>query len=328
MSEFELIERLLARTRQKRGDVVIGPGDDAAVLAVPKGHQLVAATDTLVEDVHFRLGTAPADLGWKVLAVNLSDLAAMGASPAWAMLSLTLPASDAAFVDALGDGFAALASRYKLALIGGDTTRGPLALGVCVLGLLPDGTALTRSGAKPGDLIYVTGTLGDAAGGLRCLDRNDSDADELMAAPADTREHLVARLNRPEPRIAVGHALRGVASSCIDVSDGLLADLAHICRGSGAGARIDAGSVPRSDALQRLFNPQQALAMALAGGDDYELCFTVAADRANALSGDLARLGCAATRIGRIIEGEGVQVFDDDGSEIHPRQRGWNHFST
>ena len=225
--EFDLIELIRTRCSVARADVRLGIGDDAALLLPPAGHELAVSTDTLVAGVHFPLGTSARDLGWKALAVNLSDLAAMGATPAWALLSLTLPESAREFVDGFAQGFAELAAQHGVALVGGDTTRGPLAVGVTVHGFVPPGRALRRDGARAGDLVFVTGTLGDAAAGLRCLDRADERAAALFNAPSDTREALVGRLNRPTPRIAAGAALRELASACIDVSDGLLADLGH-----------------------------------------------------------------------------------------------------
>ncbi|HTV86991.1 MAG TPA: thiamine-phosphate kinase [Dyella sp.] len=316
--EFSLIDRIRELTAQTREDVRLGIGDDAALLRVPDGQELVVAIDTLVEGVHFPLGTAAADIGWKALAVNLSDMAAMGAAPAWALLALTLPNGEAAFVDDLAAGFAQLARQYRLALVGGDTTRGPLALSVAVHGLLPSGHALLRAGAQVGDAICVTGTLGDAAAGLELL-RAGGGADAHAA-------YLVERLHRPTPRIDAGLALRGQAHACIDVSDGLLADLGHICAASGVGARIDASLLPFSPALLNVFGAHAAREFALSGGDDYELCFTVPVDRATALQSNRVQLGCAATVIGHVVEGSGVHAYDGDGRELALERRGWDHF--
>jgi thiamine-monophosphate kinase len=316
--EFSLIDRIRQRTAQSRDDVRLGIGDDAALLAVPSGQELAVAIDTLVEGVHFPRGTAPADIGWKALAVNLSDLAAMGATPAWALLALTLPNADEAFVDGLADGFAQLAQTYRLALVGGDTTRGALTISVAVHGFVPPGKALTRADAQAGDAVLVTGTLGDAAAGLRLLQQSrHSDAQS---------NYLIARLNRPTPRVAAGLALRERASACIDVSDGLLADLGHICAASNVGAEIEAALLPRSSALLDRFDDVSPRDFALSGGDDYELCFTVPPQRVAAVQADLARLGCGATRIGRIVEGQGVKVRDADGQWLEPAQQGWDHF--
>lgn len=315
--EFDLIERIRRHTDVHRDDVAVGIGDDAAVVAVPAGRELAIAVDTLVEGIHFPVGTAPADIGWKALAVNLSDLAAMGATPAWALLALTLPSPDEAFIDGLARGFAELATPYRLALIGGDTTRGPLTVTVTVHGFTTPGQALLRSGARVGDVVMVTGTLGDAAAGLRCLAEAD-------IAPYAS---LVERLNRPTPRVAAGQALRGIATACVDVSDGLVADLGHICNKSRVGAEIDPALLPHSSAMLTNFHDVDAIAFALSGGDDYELCFTVPADKASDVAADLARVGCGATRIGRIVEGEGVRVVDAAGQVRKPERAGWNHFA-
>ncbi|TPG08542.1 thiamine-phosphate kinase [Rhodanobacter glycinis] len=321
--EFRLIERIRELTAQPRDDVRIGIGDDAAVLAVPAGQELAVAIDTLVEGVHFPRGTAAADIGWKALAVNLSDLAAMGASPAWALLALTLPDADAAFVEGLAEGFAKLAQPHRLALVGGDTTRGPLSISVAVHGFVPPGKALVRSGARVGDAVLVTGTLGDAAAGLHALQPPLRDDDPR----ASLREFLIERLNRPTPRLAAGTALRGQASACIDISDGLLADLGHVCVASGVGAEIDAALLPRSSALMALYDEAGALQFALSGGDDYELCFTVPAQRLADVQADLSRLGCGVTRIGRIVEGAGVRVRGTDGEWLTTDRAGWEHFA-
>jgi thiamine-monophosphate kinase len=321
--EFRLIERIRELTAQPRDDVRIGIGDDAAVLAVPTGQELAVAIDTLVEGVHFPRGSAAADIGWKALAVNLSDLAAMGASPAWALLALTLPDADAKFVEGFAEGFARLAQAHRLALVGGDTTRGPLSISVAVHGFVPPGKALLRSDARAGDAVLVTGTLGDAAAGLHALQQPWRDDDPR----AGLREFLIGRLNRPTPRLAAGAALRGQANACIDISDGLLADLGHVCVASGVGAEIDVALLPRSPALMALYDEAGATQFALCGGDDYELCFTVPAARVAELQAGLARLGCGATKIGRIVEGEGVRVRAADGSWLATDRPGWEHFA-
>ena len=325
--EFDLVELIRTRCTVARADVRLGIGDDAALLAVPAGQDLAVSTDTLVAGVHFPPVTAARDLGWKALAVNLSDLAAMGATPAWSLLALTLPEATREFVAEFIDGYAELAAQHGVALVGGDTTRGPLAIGVTVHGFVAPGRALRRDGAQAGDLVFVTGTLGDAAAGLRCLDRRDARAQALFNAPPDTRETLVARLNRPTPRIAAGLALRDVASACIDVSDGLLADLGHIAERSGVGIEIDADALPASSALLALFEREERLVLQATGGDDYELAFCVPAARAGDVQRDLARIGCGATRIGRVVAGERVRLFDGDGSELVPERSGWDHFA-
>lgn len=321
--EFDLIELIRRHTAQPRDDVRLGIGDDAALLAVPAGQELAVAIDTLVEGVHFPRRTAAADVGWKALAVNLSDLAAMGASPAWALLALTLPEADSAFVEGFIEGFAKLAQPHRLALVGGDTTRGPLCISVAVHGFVPPGRALTRAGARVGDAVLVTGTLGDAAAGLHALQQPTRGDDHR----AGLREFLIERLNRPTPRLAAGTALRGQASACVDISDGLLADLAHICTASEVGAEIEAAWLPRSSALLHLHDETTALHFALSGGDDYELCFTVPATRLAEVQADLGRLGCGVTKIGRIVEGHGVRVRGSDGAWLTTDRSGWEHFA-
>ena len=318
--EFSLIDRIRERTAQGRDDVRLGIGDDAALVSVPAGQELAVAIDTMVEGVHFPRDTRAADIGWKSLAVNLSDLAAMGATPAWALLAMTLPKADPDFIDDFATGFAQLAQSYRLALVGGDTTRGVLTISVAVHGFVPPGKALLRDGAKPGDAIFVTGTLGDAAGGLQLLKKHGDN---------DARSHfLIERLNRPTPRVAAGLALRGHATACVDVSDGLLADLGHICTASGVGAEIDASLLPRSSALLDLFDEATSRDFALSGGDDYELCFTVPTRHIAAVQADLARLGCGATKIGRVVEGNSVSVRHADGKPLELTHRGWDHFAS
>ncbi|MGH8146183.1 MAG: thiamine-phosphate kinase [Rhodanobacteraceae bacterium] len=322
--EFHLIESIRARTASQRDDVALGIGDDAALLDVPAGRKLVACADSMVEGVHFLHGTAPEDLGWKSLAVNLSDIAAMGAEPAWALLALTLPDADAGFVERFADGFSALARLHDVALVGGDTTQGPLSITVTALGFVPDGAALTRGGARAGDAVFVTGTLGDAAGTLKGLrDRGPGTGDQT--AP-DARS-LMARLHRPEPRIAAGLALRGLANACIDVSDGLLADLGHVCDASGVGAEIEIEALPLSSALAATFDEAARRQFALAGGDDYELCFTVPASSAREVAAIAAALGLRMTRIGRIVADTGVRVLGADGVIVETPHAGWEHFT-
>ena len=317
--EFRLIDRIRDRTALAREDVRLGIGDDAAVLAVPAGQQLAVAIDTLVEGVHFPHGTAPRDIGWKALAVNLSDLAAMGATPAWALLALTLPQGDASFVDDLAEGFAQLAREHGVSLVGGDTTRGPFCLSVAVHGFVPPGQALTRSGAGVGDAVFVTGALGTAAGGLR-LAQGRVPFDPGNELHRSLRE----RLDRPTPRVRTGVALRAHASACIDVSDGLLADLGHICAASGVGAQLDLDALPLSPALPSVFGHAAARELALSGGDDYELCFTVPTASIGAMQAALAAVGSHATRIGVIVEGQGVRAIG--GAPLAATRGGWDHF--
>lgn len=312
--EFDLIARIRQRAAAS-GDVVLGIGDDCALLLPPPGMQLAVTMDALNVGVHFPPDTAPADIGWKALAVNLSDLAAMGAQPAWGTLSLSLPQGDPGFVDAFFDGFFALAAQHGFALVGGDTTRGPLSIAITAHGLVEPGRALRRDGAREGDDIWVSGTLGDAAGALR-----------QWQAGAAISPVLQARLDRPTPRVALGLALRGIASSCIDVSDGLLADLAHICRASGVGAEVDVDALPASDALRAAFDPDTRRVLQAAGGDDYELCFTVPASAAEALGNALVDAGTGATRIGTITAATGVRPVLAGAAWSAPAT-GWQHFA-
>ena len=311
--EFDLIARIRARVAT-RADVVLGIGDDAALLAPPPGRQLVVTADTLNDGVHFPRGTSPADVGWKALAVNLSDLASMGAEPAWCTLSLSLPQSDPAWIEGFLDGFLDLAGQHDIALVGGDTTRGPLSIAVTAMGLVEPGRALGRDGARVGDEVWVTGTLGDAAGGLALLDRE--------AVPA-----LRARLDRPTPRVAAGRALAGIATACVDVSDGLLADLGHVCARSHVAARIDVDALPASAALREAFGEADRIALQASGGDDYELCFTAPADAGADIGAVSAQLGLRFTRIGRIVAGEGVHPVDAKSQPWSSPRRGYDHFA-
>ena len=311
--EFDLIARIRARVAT-RADVVLGIGDDAALLAPPPGRQLVVTADTLNDGVHFPRGTSPADVGWKALAVNLSDLASMGAEPAWCTLSLSLPQSDPAWIEGFLDGFLDLAEQHGIALVGGDTTRGPLSIAVTAMGLVEPGRALRRDGARVGDEVWVTGTLGDAAGGLALLDRE--------AVPA-----LRARLDRPTPRVAAGRALAGIATACVDVSDGLLADLGHVCARSHVAARIDVDALPASAALLEAIGEADRIALQAGGGDDYELCFTAPADAGADIGAVSAQLGLRFTRIGRIVAGEGVHPVDAKSQPWSSPRRGYDHFA-
>ncbi len=318
MAEFDLIARIAARSLA-REDVALGIGDDGALLVPPAGQQLVAVCDTLNAGVHFPVDTAPADIGWKALAVNLSDLAAMGAVPAWALLSLSLPRADARFVDDFMHGFSALADSVGIALVGGDTTHGPLSVCVTALGFVPNGEALTRTGAQPGDAVFVSGTLGDAAAALRLTQaRVQSESGDACA--------LRDRLNRPAPRLALGRALRGHATAAIDISDGLLADLAHIARGSGVGIELEAERLPCSAALAALCDAPTRLRHQATGGDDYELAFTLPPSRIDAVRGVLGERGAALTCIGRAVAGEGVRLLDGNGVPLVFERAGWEHF--
>lgn len=313
--EFALIDRYFTRA-SRRADTVLGIGDDAALLAVPPGHWLVATTDTMVCGAHFLPGDDPAALGHKLLAVNLSDLAAMGADPAWFTLTLTLPTVEPDWLGAFAGGLFALADATGIELIGGDTTQGPLSLTVQALGTVPTGLALRRDGAQAGDGVYVSGTLGGAALAL---------ALRLEGAPVPAE--LAARLDRPTARLALGRALRGRASAAIDVSDGLLADLGHVCARSGVGAQIHLAALPRSAAFDAAARGEQDAHKPLCGGDDYELCFTLPAAQAAGIAALGAAAGCAITRIGQITAGRGVRCLDAAGRPVTPARPGFDHFT-
>ncbi|GAB2502492.1 thiamine-phosphate kinase [Lysobacter humi (ex Lee et al. 2017)] len=321
--EFDLIERIRRRAGT-RADVLLGIGDDAALLQPPAGMQLAIAMDVLNAGVHFPVDTAPADIGWKALAVNLSDLAAMGASPAWCTLGLALPQGDAAFVDGLLDGFLALADAHRVALVGGDTTRGPLSVSVTAHGLLPPGSALRRGVARAGDSVWISGTPGDAAGALGALGLGLAVPHEH--APADALAALRARLDRPTPRVALGLALRGVAHACIDISDGLLADAAHVAAASGVAVEFDVDLWPTSPALAAAFDTDARRVLQAGGGDDYELLFTAPDGAEAAIEAAAARSGTPVTRVGRVRAGAGVAVRASDGRAWAAGRRGYTHF--
>lgn len=332
--EFDLIARIRSRAR-RRGDVVLGIGDDAALLAPATGQVLVVSTDTLNAGVHFADGDPPAAIGWKALAVNLSDLAAMGASPAWCTLSLSLPEVDDEWIAALLDGFFELADAHGVALVGGDTTRGPLSLCVTAIGQVAPGRALRRDAARVGDGLWVSGTLGDAAaalglgrtapGPLAPAARHRAPAGPGVAVDPFLR----GRLLRPTPRLALGGALGGLAHACIDVSDGLLADLGHICAASGVSAEVELAALPASPALRDTGDEVSRRSWQAAGGDDYELCFTAAPEAAGAVAAAAATAGVQVTRIGRIVAADQVprvRLLDGSGHDWSPSRRGYEHF--
>ncbi|MEJ2693396.1 MAG: thiamine-phosphate kinase [Candidatus Thiodiazotropha sp.] len=318
-SEFDLIRHYFDGITPSRSDVSLAIGDDAALVCVPPGQQLAISVDTLVCGVHFFPSVAPQSLGHKALAVNLSDLAAMGAEPAWATLALTLPDPDESWLKGFAEGFATLAKRHGVQLIGGDTTRGPLSVTLQVQGLLPEGSALKRSGARVGDGVYVTGELGDAALCLHMLREEKG-----LAAPF---AGLRRRLEWPQPRIDAGMSLRGLASSAIDISDGLLADLGHILQASGVGATIELQRLPLSELYARWFAESGDWTPTVAGGDDYELCFTAAAEREGELHRLGVELGLRVSRIGTIEAAPGMRVWMPDGKPWPVLRTGFDHFA-
>jgi thiamine-monophosphate kinase len=317
LGEFELIERFFARPPKR---AAVGVGDDCSVLAPTPGMQLCISCDMLVEGRHFLSSVAPQRLGHKALAVNLSDLAACGAEPLAFTLALALPRADETFLSGFAAGLWALADHHGIELVGGDTTAGPLNICITVIGQVPAGTALLRSGARPGDTLWVSGTLGDARAALEVF-RGTLECDTAAFAA------LRRAMELPEPRVALGQALRGVASSAIDLSDGLLGDLGHVLRGSGVGARLALPALPRSAQLAALPEALQQDFL-LHGGDDYELLFTAAAGRADAVQAAARAAGVLVTPIGRIEAGSALVVTDAAGRALPVAARGFDHFSS
>jgi thiamine-monophosphate kinase len=319
--EFALIARHF--TRAPRDPAVrVGVGDDAAVVAPAPGHELVLAVDMMVEGRHFVAGADPERLGHKILAVNLSDMAAMGARPRWALLAGALPDDDDAWLAAFARGLFALADRHGVDLIGGDTTRGPRNLCLTIAGDVPAGAAILRSGAAPGDDVWVSGTLGDAMLGLAALERRTTLDDASQAA-------CVSRLERPAPRVELGIALRGIASAMLDVSDGLTGDLGHLLDASSVSAVVELAALPRSAALDRKLRGGErelALECLLAGGDDYELVFAAPPGKRDAVDGAARAAGLPASRVGRIVAGRGLSVLDDSGVPLAALPRAFDHF--
>lgn len=320
LSEFELIGRYFAGLGAPRQDVLLGVGDDAALLDIGGPEALVLCVDTLVAGVHFPDNAPAESVGHKTLAVNLSDLAAMGARPAWGLLALTLPAPQPDWLEGLRSGMDALARRHRLSLVGGDTTRGALTLSLTLAGFVEPGQALRRDGARVGDAVYVSGSLGDAAAGLRFFQAGRGEQTPEVAA-------LVERLHRPTPRLELGRALRGLATAAIDVSDGLAADLSHILERSGVGASLEPARLPFSPALQATCSAPEALVFALTGGDDYELCFTVPAGREAEVAALAARLSLPLTRVGSIEAEPGLRVVGPDGRPLPLPRGGFDHFA-
>lgn len=318
LSEFQLIESYFRDLNQSRSDVLLGQGDDCAVVKATPGTHIAVTTDTMLAGVHFDDKVPPRALGHKLVAVNLSDLAAMGAEPAWLSLAITLPDVDQDWLKEFSAGMHELAGYYHCELIGGDTTRGPLSLTLTAQGLLPENQRLTRHGARPGDWIFVSGDLGDAAAAL-AGQRGDLELSSFV------QHKLNERLFYPTPRVALGQGLRGFATSCIDISDGLAADLNHVLTRSEVGARLFLHQLPCSEALRSLAVEDQRY-YALHGGDDYELCFTVPEEMRGSLETSLAHAGVALTCIGQIDKQPGLRFFDGD-NELQASNLGYQHFS-
>ena len=314
LHEFDIIKQFFAAQRTHRPDVVVGIGDDCAVVDVPSDQQLVMTMDTLVADIHFFNSnvTTPYEIGYKALAVNLSDLAAMGAMPAWITLGITLPQADETWLKDFCKGLFHLAQKYNVQLIGGDLTRGPLTITIQAHGFVPKNQAIKRSGAKPGDLIYVTNTLGDAALGLLILQNK-------ITVPEQYKNDFIFRLHQPYPQIEMGISLRHIANSAIDISDGLAADLNHILQASKVGAVIEVDRLPLSNALRECIPLDEAYHLALTGGDDYELCFTIPPEHQAVLNENV-------TCIGVITEKAGLDLRFKDGRSYNRAVKGYKHF--
>lgn len=321
MDEFDLIETYFTwENSSSRADsedtIAVSVGDDAAVLNIPPNTQLVTSTDTLVSGVHFPENTSAEAIGHKALAVNLSDLAAMGAKPAWFTLALTLPEIDYDWLREFSRGLKKLAQQFQIALVGGDTTRGPLTISIQVMGIVDNNQALLRSGAIAGDKVYVTGTLGDAAAGLDSVIKN-------LNLSEDDKDYCEQRLNYPQPRLLESDTIRDYATSCIDISDGLLQDITHILKASNKGAELDLSSIPLSQALSKI-DKNQSLGYALSGGDDYELLFTIPSEAESVFLEKMQQPGYQITCIGVINELYGSLV-DTEGNNL--MSKGYTHFS-
>ncbi len=316
-SEFDLIARFF--TRPAPG-AVLGVGDDAALMQVAPGMELAVSTDMLVAGRHFLSDADTYLLGHKTLAVNLSDLAAMGARPRWATLSLALPEANEAWLEAFSQGFFDLAVRHGVDLVGGDTTRGPLNLCVTIFGEVAQGRALKRSGAKAGDDVWVSGNLGGAALGLKHL-LGDASLSQ------DEAQACMQRLHAPEPRVALGLALPGLAEAAIDISDGFLADLSHVLDQSGVGADVELARLPAHPAVAARLEDPLAQWCLLAGGDDYELCFTARTEQRQAIQVLGAKLGVSVTRVGRISPSQGLRLLGPQGQAVEQELQGYDHFA-
>lgn len=319
MKEFELIKHFFTEQQVKRKDVSLGIGDDCAVIANRQNQDIVVTTDTLVAGVHFPLDTAARAIGHKAVAVNLSDIAAMGAEPSWLSLAITLPNVDELWLAEFCAGVFDLCEYYHVELIGGDTTQGPLSITITAQGLTPQGKYLSRSGAKAGDWLYVTGEIGDAALALQCLNQKISLEPPQLAL-------VKHKLDYPKPRVLVGQALREYASSAIDISDGLLADLGHICQASNVGVNVALDAIPLSKIMRDSLLFEDAIHLALTGGDDYELLFTVSEDNKVGMETALSHAGTTVTCIGQINASHTISTtLNNKMVPIH--SSGFEHFS-
>lgn len=325
LNEFELINYFFKQQAANRSDVILGIGDDAALLKIPAEQLLAVTTDTLISGVHFPENTKPYDIGYKTLAVNLSDLAAMGAEPAWISLALTLPEANQLWLEEFCNGLFTLIKQFNVQLIGGDTTKGHLSITITAQGFVPANNVLKRSGAQPGDKIYVTGTLGDAGLALQLINNNIAYSGCEKNLTEKDKQFIFQRFNRPEPKIAAGLALRHIANSAIDISDGLAADLKHILQASNAGAIVIVDNVPLSSVLKKI-NSNAALTLALSAGDDYELCFTVSPEKEQIVKSVFEKLDCFCTCIGTIEKNTELRFQHHDGQLFKLDKTGFQHF--
>ncbi len=319
VDEFSLIETYFKDIPPLRPDTRLGVGDDCAIVRTGDNDELVITTDTLVEGVHFLAATDPGDIGYKAAAVNLSDIASMGAIPAWATLALSLPHPDHKWLKAFSAGFINLLSTYGVDLVGGDTVKGPNVITVQMMGKIESGTALTRSGAHQGESVMVTGSLGDAALGLKQLKGE-------LSVNSPAADYLLSRLNRPTPRVEEGVLLRDLATACIDISDGLISDLGHIVKASGVGATLELDQIPCSPLVTNYQKATGDFAPSISGGDDYELCVVVPEDAQQEAVERLLEVGTQLTKVGVITDGERVEVVDSLGQSKTDPSKGYNHF--
>lgn len=316
MTESELIERYFL-SQQSSSGIVLGIGDDAAVLDIPENKQLVVSTDTLVSNVHFFGKDKAEDIGYKALAVNLSDMAAMAAEPKWFTLSLTMPKLDEAWLNSFSTGFFQLANQYQVELIGGDLSLGPLSISITIHGLVDKGSFISRGGARVGDAIYVTGTLGDAGAAIELRSKSLDDS---------ARDYFLDRLLKPSPRIELALALQEYVNSMIDISDGLVQDLDHILHASQVGATVLTNMIPMSNTLKTSATEEEAISLALSAGDDYELCFTADASYETLLNEQATMNNCMLTQIGTIDNSNQLKLLNQDGTEVILDKKGFQHF--
>jgi thiamine-monophosphate kinase len=316
--EFDLIDRFFSDLTIVPDSVKCGIGDDAAVIDIPADKELLVSVDTLVEGSHFLASTKAFDVGYKSLAVNISDIAAMGGEAHWATLALTLPDINEDWLRGFADGFAELANEFKLSLIGGDTTVGPLSITVQIMGTVEKGKSVRRSTARPGDLVYVSGSLG--AAGLAC--RNLLDESSELSVP----QYCFDRLHRPRPRAELGPYLCKWASSAIDISDGFAADIGHVLKASNVSAAIRLDEVPVCEAIKKISDKDLIWQLALAAGDDYEICFTLPAENRTEFEEVTDVLDYPLSCVGEIAEGEGLKYLQKDGQELAIRLEGFEHF--